>query len=140
MGFDALVKSLRFAFSVCLRILSHSFLPTDVKPGQSNENDIYSNSHAEMSEAFTEFLEWVGTKVALQGWSDFSGGLDVRSTCHTHTCVGVHTHAHRYGHTPHPCIPARFCVRSCVAIDSACEQTIPPALTATTRATGASRS
>jgi len=58
----------------------HAPLRTDVKPGQSNENDIYSNSQADMSEAFAEFLEWAGTKVALQGWSDFSGGLDVRST------------------------------------------------------------
>lgn len=30
------------------------------------------------SEAFNEFLSLLGTKVRLQGWNKFSGGLDVK--------------------------------------------------------------
>jgi hypothetical protein len=48
-----------------------------VKPGQSNEDQWYSNR--ETSEEYEEFLSWLGERVTLQGWTKFRGGLNITS-------------------------------------------------------------
>jgi RAP1 GTPase activating protein 1 len=46
------------------------------KEGQYKETDMFSNEHG--SEAFEHFLSMIGDKVALEGWSQYRAGLDVR--------------------------------------------------------------
>ncbi|XP_049849037.1 uncharacterized protein LOC126317105 [Schistocerca gregaria] len=47
-----------------------------VKPDQT-ENEIFAN--CDPSPAFYEFLEFLGEKIELRGWSKFRGGLDVKT-------------------------------------------------------------
>lgn len=47
------------------------------KGHQKTENEMYCNETG--SEAFEEFLEFLGKRVRLQGWPNFAGGLDVES-------------------------------------------------------------
>jgi len=37
------------------------------------------------SAEFEEFLNFLGEKIALQGWAEYNGGLDVKSTYSPHT-------------------------------------------------------
>eukprot|EP00028_Trichosphaerium_sp_Am-I-7-wt_P001398 CAMPEP_0168514508 /NCGR_PEP_ID=MMETSP0405-20121227/4158_1 /TAXON_ID=498012 /ORGANISM="Trichosphaerium sp, Strain Am-I-7 wt" /LENGTH=272 /DNA_ID=CAMNT_0008533661 /DNA_START=319 /DNA_END=1134 /DNA_ORIENTATION=+ len=46
------------------------------KEGQT-EDEMFSN--CQQSPDFTEFLEFIGKKISLQGWSDYAGGLDTKT-------------------------------------------------------------
>eukprot|EP01090_Pellita_catalonica_P021286 TRINITY_DN7929_c0_g2_i2.p1 TRINITY_DN7929_c0_g2~~TRINITY_DN7929_c0_g2_i2.p1 ORF type:complete len:281 (-),score=46.76 TRINITY_DN7929_c0_g2_i2:43-849(-) len=52
--------------------------------GQTTESSMYNN--VKMSAGFETFLEFLGKKVQLQGWTEYRGGLDV----HTNT-TGTHS-------------------------------------------------
>jgi len=56
-------------------IKNYKFGVLYVKEGQRNENEMYSN--VDGSPQFDEFLNFLGDKVVLQGFSGFRGGLDV---------------------------------------------------------------
>jgi hypothetical protein len=47
-----------------------------VKPGQTKENEMLSNDMG--SEAFEEFLSFLGEKIRLKDWDKFAGGLDTK--------------------------------------------------------------
>lgn len=47
------------------------------KEGQYRETDMFSNEHG--SEAFEHFLSMIGDKIALEGWTQYRAGLDVRT-------------------------------------------------------------
>jgi len=54
------------------------------KDGQTAENDMFCNDSP--SPEFYEFLEFIGDKVQLKGWTSYKGGLDVHSdTTGTHS-------------------------------------------------------
>jgi hypothetical protein len=44
--------------------------------GQTTDNEMYGNEHG--SKRFSSFLELLGDEVALEGWQNFRGGLDVK--------------------------------------------------------------
>lgn len=46
-------------------------------PGQKDDNALFRSS--EVSENFDEFLNFLGDRVKLKGWTKFRGGLDVKS-------------------------------------------------------------
>lgn len=50
------------------------------KGGQEDENKMFQNS---MTPALEEFLDFMGNKIELAGWSGFSGGLDTTPECRT---------------------------------------------------------
>eukprot|EP01122_Echinamoeba_exundans_P012820 TRINITY_DN5475_c0_g1_i1.p1 TRINITY_DN5475_c0_g1~~TRINITY_DN5475_c0_g1_i1.p1 ORF type:complete len:546 (-),score=122.39 TRINITY_DN5475_c0_g1_i1:265-1902(-) len=50
------------------------------KGGQEDENKMFQNS---MTPALEEFLEFMGTKIELSGWTGFAGGLDTSAECRT---------------------------------------------------------
>jgi len=56
------------------------------KTGQIAEDQLYENS--ETSEDFNEFLNWLGNKIKLAGWTKFRGGLDTRGS----DCTGSHSY------------------------------------------------
>eukprot|EP00045_Choanoeca_perplexa_P013708 m.156182 g.156182 ORF g.156182 m.156182 type:complete len:862 (-) comp16433_c0_seq1:130-2715(-) len=61
------------------------------RQGQRTDDEMFSNEHG--SPGFEEFCELAGTKVELQGWAGFRGGLDVRSGS-----TGTHSyHTVEYG-------------------------------------------
>ncbi|KNC53922.1 uncharacterized protein AMSG_09564 [Thecamonas trahens ATCC 50062] len=47
-----------------------------VKPGQTNEADMFGNEHP--SPAFTEFLQCLGDEITLAGWDGYRAGLDTK--------------------------------------------------------------
>lgn len=47
------------------------------KSGQSSETEFFSNTSGATSLAYEKFLDSLGEKVVLQGWTKFSAGLDV---------------------------------------------------------------
>jgi len=47
-------------------------------PGQSQEEDIFNNLMSQTSPAFTEFIEFIGTRVTLKGFTEYNGGLDTK--------------------------------------------------------------
>jgi len=52
--------------------------------GQEEENDMFCNQHG--SEAFEEFLDFLGDRIKLKGWDKYRGGLDTKNdTTGTHT-------------------------------------------------------
>jgi len=54
------------------------------KDGQVKESDMFRN--VEQSNEFTEFLEFLGDRIALKGWTGYRGGLDVKTdTTGTHS-------------------------------------------------------
>ncbi|KAL6047989.1 GTPase-activating Rap/Ran-GAP domain-like protein 3 [Balamuthia mandrillaris] len=58
-----------------------------VTEGQDDENAMFANQGG--SDAFREFLQFLGTEIKLQGWDGFRGGLDVKkNSTGTHS---VHT-------------------------------------------------
>ncbi|EDR29535.1 rap GTPase-activating protein, putative [Entamoeba dispar SAW760] len=58
-------------------------------PGQSSENEIFANN--EPSQAFWKFMNLIASKVTLEGYQNYSGGLD------THTNVtGKESYATQY--------------------------------------------
>lgn len=52
----------------------------NVRAGQVEENEMYSNIHEESSPDYLEFLQFLGQEVVLDGWSKYRGGLDNRGT------------------------------------------------------------
>jgi hypothetical protein len=60
-----------------------------VHAGQTSENEIVQNR--EYSEEFEIFMEMMGSKVELEGFTGFRGGLDV----HTNT-TGTHSYYTTY--------------------------------------------
>eukprot|EP00730_Choanoeca_flexa_P016757 TRINITY_DN7982_c0_g1_i1.p1 TRINITY_DN7982_c0_g1~~TRINITY_DN7982_c0_g1_i1.p1 ORF type:complete len:876 (+),score=207.88 TRINITY_DN7982_c0_g1_i1:23-2650(+) len=47
------------------------------RPGQQTDDEMFSNETG--SPGFEEFCDLIGTKIELQGWQSFRGGLDVRN-------------------------------------------------------------
>eukprot|EP00012_Vannella_robusta_P008897 CAMPEP_0206200010 /NCGR_PEP_ID=MMETSP0166-20121206/10613_1 /ASSEMBLY_ACC=CAM_ASM_000260 /TAXON_ID=95228 /ORGANISM="Vannella robusta, Strain DIVA3 518/3/11/1/6" /LENGTH=307 /DNA_ID=CAMNT_0053618243 /DNA_START=245 /DNA_END=1168 /DNA_ORIENTATION=- len=45
------------------------------QPHQNNENEMFCNT--EVSQDFEEFTDLLGTRIELQGWNKYPGGLDV---------------------------------------------------------------
>jgi len=48
-----------------------------VKDGQTDENQMFSNNEA--SPDYDEFLDFLGERITLKGWSKYRGGLDVKT-------------------------------------------------------------
>ncbi|GAM25494.1 hypothetical protein SAMD00019534_086690 [Acytostelium subglobosum LB1] len=48
------------------------------RDGQTEENDLYGNNHDDSSRDYNDFLEVLGERVPLKGWTAYRGGLDVR--------------------------------------------------------------
>lgn len=46
-----------------------------VPPGVTEEDELYDNNV--LSPDFCEFLDFLGSKISLEGWTNFTGGLDV---------------------------------------------------------------
>jgi len=46
--------------------------------GQSQEEAIFNNLLSETSPAFIEFIEFIGTRIKLQGFTEYNGGLDTK--------------------------------------------------------------
>ncbi|KAL6072149.1 GTPase-activating Rap/Ran-GAP domain-like protein 3 [Balamuthia mandrillaris] len=60
------------------------------KEGQTTEDEMYNNEHG--SPAFETFLNFLGNRVVLEGFTGFRGGLDIKTnTTGTHS---VHTTFH----------------------------------------------
>eukprot|EP01127_Copromyxa_protea_P023514 TRINITY_DN882_c0_g1_i1.p1 TRINITY_DN882_c0_g1~~TRINITY_DN882_c0_g1_i1.p1 ORF type:complete len:1382 (-),score=285.85 TRINITY_DN882_c0_g1_i1:107-4252(-) len=52
--------------------------------GQRKENDFFQNQ--KVGKNYAEFLEWLGTTIALKGWEKYNAGLDVeRDSTGTHS-------------------------------------------------------
>ncbi|KNC84875.1 hypothetical protein SARC_02914 [Sphaeroforma arctica JP610] len=60
---DELIKAYKFGVMYC-------------KEGQTTENAMFANEHG--SEHYNDFLELIGSKVRLNGFKSFRGGLDVK--------------------------------------------------------------
>jgi len=82
---DRLAKYEQRMISLC-----HKFGVLYSKDGQNDELEIYNNEQA--SPAFQEFLEFLGSKVELQGFSGYSGGLDIKANT-----TGTHSIYTRFG-------------------------------------------
>lgn len=66
------------------RVTSYKFGILYVKDGQTKEEDMFSNEHG--SPSFEEFLNMLGQRVELKGWTKYRAGLDVnRNTTGTHS-------------------------------------------------------
>eukprot|EP01119_Soliformovum_irregulare_P012907 TRINITY_DN3387_c0_g1_i1.p1 TRINITY_DN3387_c0_g1~~TRINITY_DN3387_c0_g1_i1.p1 ORF type:complete len:1036 (+),score=325.40 TRINITY_DN3387_c0_g1_i1:103-3210(+) len=60
------------------------------KEGQSTEAECFQNT--ESSPEFQEFLEFLGEKITLSGWTGYKGGLDVKlNSTGTHSIFTSHT-------------------------------------------------
>jgi len=46
------------------------------KAGQTQEDEMFSNNQSEASPEYLEFLEFLGQKITLKGFKNYSGGLD----------------------------------------------------------------
>jgi len=61
------------------------------KEGQKDENEMFSNVHETCSKDYEEFLEFIGERITLQGWSKYRGGLDVKNnTTGTYSVYNEH--------------------------------------------------
>ena len=58
-------------------IKNYKFGVIYVKDGQNAENDIFGND--ECSPDFWEFMDLIGNRIKLQGYTGYRGGLDVKS-------------------------------------------------------------
>eukprot|EP01105_Mastigella_eilhardi_P011255 TRINITY_DN2604_c0_g1_i3.p1 TRINITY_DN2604_c0_g1~~TRINITY_DN2604_c0_g1_i3.p1 ORF type:complete len:450 (+),score=105.40 TRINITY_DN2604_c0_g1_i3:968-2317(+) len=59
------------------RLTTHKFGVLYIGPNQKNEEDtIFGNQHG--SALYDEFLDFLGDRIELKGWTKFRGGLDVR--------------------------------------------------------------
>eukprot|EP01105_Mastigella_eilhardi_P002156 TRINITY_DN1257_c0_g1_i2.p1 TRINITY_DN1257_c0_g1~~TRINITY_DN1257_c0_g1_i2.p1 ORF type:complete len:856 (-),score=207.59 TRINITY_DN1257_c0_g1_i2:78-2291(-) len=56
-------------------VTAYKFGVIYVRPDQKDEDEIFGN--VEVTPQFEEFLDFLGERVALQGWTKFRGGLDV---------------------------------------------------------------
>eukprot|EP01130_Rhizamoeba_saxonica_P007445 TRINITY_DN3013_c0_g1_i3.p1 TRINITY_DN3013_c0_g1~~TRINITY_DN3013_c0_g1_i3.p1 ORF type:complete len:667 (+),score=138.24 TRINITY_DN3013_c0_g1_i3:3-2003(+) len=54
------------------------------KPGQVNEDQFFEND--EGSDKYNAFLEFIGETIYLEGWENFSGGLDTSERNNTGEC------------------------------------------------------
>jgi len=88
-------------------VAAHKFGIIYAKENQITENELFSNreSHLfsvlgssactqteqstleETDEPFEAFLRLLGTKIDLQSWEGYSGGLDTGSTLQPSTCI-----------------------------------------------------
>eukprot|EP01129_Flabellula_baltica_P010786 TRINITY_DN4604_c0_g1_i1.p1 TRINITY_DN4604_c0_g1~~TRINITY_DN4604_c0_g1_i1.p1 ORF type:complete len:360 (+),score=76.52 TRINITY_DN4604_c0_g1_i1:95-1081(+) len=59
------------------------------KEGQNEEDEIFSNN--EVSQSFTEFMNSIGTKIELKGFTGYRGGLDVKEDT-----TGTHSYTTRF--------------------------------------------
>jgi hypothetical protein len=57
-------------------IKNFKFGVLNCRDGQTDEADIYGNM--EVSPAYEEFLQFLGNRLPLRGWSGYKGGLDVK--------------------------------------------------------------
>lgn len=64
------------AFGINFVMCRFRFGVLSVKSGQT-ENEIFAN--VEISPAFDEFLNHLGERIELNGWTKFAGGLDTKS-------------------------------------------------------------
>lgn len=65
--------------------------------GQSQEEVIFNNQLSQTSPAFTEFLDFIGTRIKLQGFTEYSGGLDTKQNN-----TGEESVFTKYGNGPVP--------------------------------------
>eukprot|EP01121_Diplochlamys_sp_Union-15-3_P015956 TRINITY_DN5347_c0_g1_i1.p1 TRINITY_DN5347_c0_g1~~TRINITY_DN5347_c0_g1_i1.p1 ORF type:complete len:290 (+),score=54.35 TRINITY_DN5347_c0_g1_i1:79-870(+) len=72
-----------------LLVKAHKFGVVYCKKGQTNEEDMFSN--AKPSKFFCEFMGLLGTKIKLQGYTGFKGGLDTE-----HNTTGTHAYATKF--------------------------------------------
>jgi len=49
------------------------------KADQKDENMMFGNRHEESSQAYKDFLEFIGEKITLKGWDKYRAGLDVQN-------------------------------------------------------------
>jgi len=62
-----------------------------VKEGQQDENDMFSNRHEESTGDYEEFLNFLGERIVMQGWTAYKGGLDAKNnTTGTHSVYTKH--------------------------------------------------
>eukprot|EP01122_Echinamoeba_exundans_P008864 TRINITY_DN3020_c0_g1_i2.p1 TRINITY_DN3020_c0_g1~~TRINITY_DN3020_c0_g1_i2.p1 ORF type:complete len:1064 (+),score=240.87 TRINITY_DN3020_c0_g1_i2:630-3821(+) len=57
-------------------IKNFKFGVLNCRDGQTEESDIYGNT--EVSPAYEEFLQFLGNRLPLRGWTGYKGGLDVK--------------------------------------------------------------
>ena len=73
---DQLLEYEKTEKNVFRSICSHKVGIVYVKEGQITEEEILGNKNG--SSTFEEFLSCIGTKIDLQGWAGFDGGLDTK--------------------------------------------------------------
>ncbi|KAJ3126478.1 hypothetical protein HK098_007460 [Nowakowskiella sp. JEL0407] len=61
-------------------IRSYKFGVIYLKDGQSTEIEALSNTHESTSQAFRNFLNFLGESIELKGWKGYRAGLDVSGT------------------------------------------------------------
>jgi Rap/ran-GAP len=49
------------------------------KDGQQSQWDMWNNK--ESSQLFQNFLEFLGDRIRLKGWTEYAGGLDTKGMC-----------------------------------------------------------
>jgi len=65
--------------------------------GQSQEEAIFNNLLSETSPAFNEFIEFIGTRIKLKGFTEYNGGLDTKQND-----TGEESIFTKYGEGPAP--------------------------------------
>eukprot|EP01127_Copromyxa_protea_P017030 TRINITY_DN5155_c0_g1_i2.p1 TRINITY_DN5155_c0_g1~~TRINITY_DN5155_c0_g1_i2.p1 ORF type:complete len:513 (-),score=90.23 TRINITY_DN5155_c0_g1_i2:88-1626(-) len=70
---EKIIRTLLDFESTCLRS-KFTFAVLYCKEGQTNEIEMFANEHG--SQEFNEFLSFLGPRIKLAGFSEFSGGLD----------------------------------------------------------------
>lgn len=58
----------------------YSFGVLYCKSGQKTEDEIFSNTETDVSQAYLDFLSFIGDKVKLEGFPGPKVGLDTKST------------------------------------------------------------
>eukprot|EP01126_Amoeba_proteus_P005659 TRINITY_DN11925_c0_g1_i1.p1 TRINITY_DN11925_c0_g1~~TRINITY_DN11925_c0_g1_i1.p1 ORF type:complete len:405 (-),score=82.59 TRINITY_DN11925_c0_g1_i1:722-1936(-) len=72
-------------------------------PGMISEKELYENSN--VTPDFVEFLEILGDKISLQGWTKFHGGLDVKKNWYGRHSYYTHFHGNQVMFHVGPMIP-----------------------------------
>ncbi|KAI8050571.1 hypothetical protein BDF22DRAFT_695668 [Syncephalis plumigaleata] len=89
LDYLSMTKSARLAHELLLMderqvIRSYKFGIAYLKPGQTTETEMLENDWNDTSPAFRKFLEFIGEKIRLKGWTGYRAGLDVQED-HTGT-------------------------------------------------------
>ncbi|KAJ3185375.1 hypothetical protein HDU85_001425 [Gaertneriomyces sp. JEL0708] len=66
-------------------IRSYKFGVAYVGPGQSSEEEMFSNKADDVSPSFKQFLNFLGETIELRGWKGYRAGLDVSGSNMTGT-------------------------------------------------------